>query len=190
MSNHTLTSAKTIRAELQNRSASAIAQCNNLKELNDAQSVKIQQMRQAHELTEQRFIENSATLEQLQHSQAEIDAEIKKLSDLQRLFESAKKSATEIDSQIQRATQDLKIARRDFCVERSNGLLNEIKTDSKLRTRIIEAMAALAASNAGPYTYSATYFAQQYLTAIVPEISETEVRAAVDQYIKANDLHG
>ncbi|SDX03887.1 hypothetical protein [Nitrosomonas oligotropha] len=186
--NNTLTTVRTQHAELLTRRAKFDQKKRDCESLVASITSKLSGLEQAHSILEKRYLADEANLAQVTASRNEIEAKRVELSEAERLASLAAEAIREIDQQILQAELATTAARREFCVKRSNDLLNEIKTDAKLRARIIEAMAARAASGSGGYTFSVAYFAQHHFSAIFPEISETEVRAAVDQFTKSNDL--
>jgi hypothetical protein len=188
MSNQAIIAAQSAVAELLTRRGKFQDKEQSCGNLVTSIATKLSGLEQAHSILEKRYLTDEATITQVTASRNEIEAERAKFAEAERLAGLAAEAIQEIDTQILQAEQAIAAARREFCVKRSNDLLNEIKTDAKLRARIIEAMAARAASGSGGYTFSVAYFAQHHFSAIFPEISEAEVRAAVDQFTKSNEL--
>lgn len=94
----------------------------------------------------------------------------------------------ENDLKINAAAQNLKIARRDYCLTIRNEKLAKIKQNQQLKELILTAMAAQAANGVDNYYISITVFVQRFIGQILPEISETEVIAATEKFIEENGL--
>ena len=159
-----------------------------LKKISEDQHVEIDNHKAAHKLLESRFIDGSATFEQLQASQSEIDGKVKSLNDLGQLITAAIDARKEIEKKIDVKKQEIAIAQRDFCIKRRDGIFKEIQSDTKLRAKLLEAMAAQASAPGLEYTFSLKNFVQKNLTAILPDITETEAREATDRFTKENSL--
>lgn len=188
MSNQAMIAARSAHAELFTRRGKFDQKKRDCKSLVASISSKLSGLEQAHSILEKRYLADEATMQQVQASRAEIESERGKLTEAERLASLAAEAIREIDQQIQQAEQAIAAARREFCVKRSNDLLNEIKTDGKLRARIIEALASRAASGSSGYTFSVEYFVQHHFSAIFPEISEAEARVATEKFTKENGL--
>jgi len=137
---------------------------------------------------ERLHILDKATAAEVESAQQRVNDLAAKLVATERRNKLIKEELQKIDAEILKAKQEIAAARREFCVKRSNDLLNEIKTDAKLRARIIEAMASRAASGSSGYTFSVAYFVQHHFSAIFPEISEGEARVATEKFTKENGL--
>ena len=188
MSNQAMIAARSAHAELFTRRGKFDHKKRDCESLVASITSKLSGLEQAHSILEKRYLSDEANLAQVTASRNEIEAKRAELLEADRLASLATEAIREIDQQIQQAEQAIAAARREFCVKRSNDLLNEIKTDGKLRARIIEAMASRAASGSSGYTFSVAYFVQHHFSAIFPEISEGEARVATEKFTKENGL--
>lgn len=151
-------------------------------------STKLSGLEQAHSILEKQYLADEVSLAQVTASRKECDEKRAELVEAERLAGLATEAILEIDQQIERAVQSIAAAQREFCTKRRNELLSEIRLDSKLRSRITEAMAAHATSGIGEYTFSVQLFVKNFISLMIPEIAETEVREAVIKFSKDNNL--
>lgn len=181
---------KNIIAELEalaNQIATATTKDSEVLNTIESQELLIDKLQQAHDLKERQFIDGTATLEQLQYSQQEIDSESKILLNLERLAESTKKAIKELEEKRTALNKQLVIAQRQFCTEQRNQAIAKIKTDKALRQNLLAAMVANVGTG-GEYTFSPPVFVEKFINQILPQISEAEVRAELEKFKKSNDL--
>ncbi|QOJ19711.1 MAG: hypothetical protein HRU77_02760 [Gammaproteobacteria bacterium] len=187
MSNQAVTAALSAEAELQAKCAKFQEKKRSCDNITAETRAKLANLEHAHTLLERRYICDEATMQQVQASRAEIESERAKLAEAERLKTLAQDAVREIDQQILQAEQATAAARREFCAEQRNQAIAKIKTDTTLRKNLIAAMAAHTGAG-GTYTFSASVFATQFVAQILPEISEAEVREAVEKFKRDNGL--
>lgn len=150
--------------------------------------IKIENLKTAHVLTEQRFIDGAATLEQLQASQIGIDGSTKTLHDIERLMAAAESAREKLEAEIS-ATQKLVSSNRvNYCFSIQNKIFDEIRSDKKLKAKILEAVAAAAANGSVSYVGQYYAFCQMHGTKFIPEFTVEELNAATEKFKKDNDL--
>ncbi|MBX3616984.1 hypothetical protein [Nitrosomonas sp.] len=152
------------------------------------QQDKTEALKTAHVLTEQRFIDGAATLEQLQASQAEIDASAKALHDLERLQAAAESARKKLEADVIAKQRLVNANRVDFCFDTQRRIFEEIRNDKALKDKILRAVAAGAAN--GHVSYVAEYYAfcQIHGTKFIPEFTREELNLATEKFIKDNNL--
>lgn len=140
------------------------------------------------DVIEKRHILDQASEAEVTAAQQLCDTLGAKLAATNRRIELIRAARNELVPKIATAAQNLKIARRDYCVEISNEKLQKIKESKQFRDFLLEAMAAFAANGQYHHTYGVHRFVEQNLTKILPGISEDEVRIAVEKFKKENGL--
>ena len=151
-------------------------------------STKLSGLEQAHSILEKRYLTDEVSLAQVTASRQELDAKRAELVEAERLAGLAAEAIQETDMQIQHALQAIAAAQREFCTEQRNAAIAKIKTDTTLKKNLIAAMVANAGTG-GQFTFRAATFAAQFINQLLPEISEDEVREAIDKFQKDNELN-
>lgn len=137
---------------------------------------------------EKLYIQDRASEAEVDTANQLCDTLKKKLAATNRRVELIKAARNELVPKIAAAAQNLKIARRDFCVQVSNEKIEKIKQNKQLRELLLEAMSAFAANGQYHFTFTARRFVEERLAQILPEITESEVRAAAEDFKVRNSL--
>ncbi len=138
---------------------------------------------------ERRHILDSATDSELEATQSKADNIRQRLQASTRRMELIREALNDHNLKISASLQNLRIVRRDFCINVRDSKLHEIQNDKRLRTALIIAMSAQASTGMESYTNDAKQFVQQFLARILPEISEAEVRAETEKFKTDNELN-
>ncbi|AEJ00154.1 hypothetical protein Nit79A3_0248 [Nitrosomonas sp. Is79A3] len=174
----------------------------NLQQKDDAFSTKLvsaerEQISQRQELDgatanrdaiEKRHIMDQASEAEVTAAQKLCDTLEAKLATTNRRVELINAARNELAPKIAAAAGNLRIARRDYCVEISNESLQKIRENKQFRDLLLASMAAFAANGQYHHTFSVHRFVEQNLTQILPGISEDEVRIATEKFTKESDL--
>lgn len=110
------------------------------------------------------------------------------LETIDRRIELIREAIAENDLKINAATQAFRNARMSFCFQVRDEKLAKIKGNQELRELLLAAISAHASNGFMMYTYDPRKFVEQFITQILPEISEDEARAATEKFKKDNDL--
>jgi len=137
---------------------------------------------------ERRHILDSATDSELEATQSKADNIRQRLQASIRRLELIRQAITDQNHKINSSLQDLRIVRRDHCIKIRDLKFQELQSDKKLRSAILQAMVAQASTGMESYTNDSMTFAQQFLVRILPAISEAEVREAAEKFKKENGL--
>ncbi len=186
MSNHA-TVQKTIenfqqqRKELAEKQIATSTEHSSLQQQHDQAIIN-------HVTVERAHILDQATDQELAAAQQLCNDLAAKLAASNRRLDLIREAITEIDLKINVAIQNLKIARRDFCVSIRSEKLLKIQQHQQIKELIIAAMAAQAANGMDLYFNNSTAFVQKFILQILPEINEQEVIAATEKFIKENGL--
>lgn len=188
MSTIDLKSTRAAHAELLARRAKFDRKKSDCESMAANISTKLSGLEQAHSILEKRYLTDEVSLAQVTASRQELDAKRAELVEAERLAGLAAEAIHEIDQQINAAAQNLKISRRDYCLTIRNEKLAKIKQNQQLKELILTAMAAQAANGVDNYYTGITVFVQLFIGQVLPEISETEVIAATEKFVKENEL--
>ena len=182
--NQSMTATKAVYVELLTRRSKFQDKKQSCGSLVASITSKLSGLEQAHSILEKRYLTDEATMQQVQASRTEIESERAKLSEAERLTGLAAEAIREIDQQ---ALQEIAIAQRQFCAEQRNATIAKIREDADFRKNLIAAMVAHAGAG-GSYTFSPPVFVEQFIHQLLPQISEAEVREAIDKFKKSNDI--
>ncbi|MER0216061.1 MAG: hypothetical protein DU481_07670 [Nitrosomonas sp.] len=187
MSNLTMTAAKAAHAELLTRRGKFDQKKRDCESLVASITSKLSGLEQAHSILEKRYLSDEANLAQVTASRNEIEAKRLELSEAERLASLAAEAIREIDQQILQAELATAAAQREFCAEQRNASIAKIKADKTLRQNLLAAMVANTGAG-GQFTYQAATFFSTFIHQLLPEISETEAREAVEKFRLDNGL--
>jgi|GEM_PF-2901181 len=142
------------------------------------------------ELTEceRRHILDLATDTELEAARSIADNLSQRLKASTRRLELIREAINDQNSKINASLQEMRIVRRDHCIQIRDAKMQEIQTDKKFRSAILQAMVAQASTGMESYTYDVMQFAQQFLVRILPAISEADVREATEKFTKEHGL--
>ena len=137
---------------------------------------------------ERRHILDNATDSELEAAQSKADNMRLRLQASTRRMELIRQAITDHTLKINSSLQSMRIIRRVHCITIRNAVFEELQSDKKLKSRILQAMAAQASTGMESYTYDVMQFAQQFLVRILPAISVEDVKEAAEKFKKENDL--
>ena len=149
---------------------------------------KLSGLEKAHLILEKRYLADEVNLSQVSASRQELDTCRAELAEAERLAGLAAEAILEIDQQINAAAQAFRNAKMSFCFQVRDEKLAKIKGNQELRELLRVAISAHASNGFMMYTYDPRKFVEQFITQILPEISEGEARAATEKFTKENDL--
>lgn len=182
-----MATAKSAHAELLTRRAKFDQKRIDCESMATEKRIQLADLEAQHKAAEREFICGKATIKQVQDLRKEVEKTITELAECERLAGLAAEAIQEIDTQIQRAEQAIAATVREFCTEQRNQAITRIKTDKTLRQNLIAAMVANAGTG-GEFTFRAATFFVTFVHQLLPEISESEVREAVEKFRRDNEL--
>ncbi len=110
------------------------------------------------------------------------------LEAIDRRIELIREAIAENDLKIAAAAQAFRNAKMAFCFDSRDKALARIKQNQQLKELLLEAMAANSSNGWVMHSYHVKTFVEQFISQILPEISEDEARAATERFTEENDL--
>lgn len=153
-----------------------------LSKQHDEAAVRFNNIERAHIL-------DRATDTELQAAQQHLDDIAAKLTTADRRQVLMREELKKLDTQIQQAAQDVRISRSQFCLNQRNAIFKEIQNDHKLKSKLLEAIAAHALNGHVSYTNHWQTFINQFAAQILPDATFNEVQTAIDKFQRNNGLN-
>lgn len=141
--------------------------------------------------TSYRQLEKRVVLGEIEYSDLDkprhqIEAERGRLESAKRLAELARDALNDADQEINQLALDLRVTRSNFCITRRDAIFREIQNDQKLKSKLLEAIAASSVNGHIPYTSDFNTFIKQFCTEILPKATQSEVTEAAEKFIENN----
>jgi len=135
---------------------------------------------------EKRVVLGEIEFSDLDKPRQQIEAERGRLESAKRLADLARDALNEADQEINQLKQDTKVSRSQFCISRRDAIFIEIQNDQKLKSKLLEAIAAFSVNGHIPYTSDFNTFIKQFCTEILPQATQSEVTEAAGKFIENN----
>ncbi|MBL8499480.1 MAG: hypothetical protein JNL77_02675 [Nitrosomonas sp.] len=137
---------------------------------------------------EKRHILDEATDTELLEARKVVTDLTVQVEAIDRRIELIREAIAENDQKIAAAAQAFRNARVSFCFASRDTALAKIKQNQQFKEILLEAMAANSSNGLVMHSYHAKTFTEQFISQILPEISEDEARAATERFTEENDL--
>lgn len=183
-----LTTAKNDCVNLQQQDHALSAKLVSAENDQNSQIQELDSATANRDATEKRHIMDQASDAEVAAAQQLCDTVEAKLATTNRRIELIKAARIELASKIATAAQSLKIAQSEFCISRRNAIFNEIQCDTKLKSKLLEAIAAFAVNGNAPYTTDRSKFFEMFARDFLPEFAEPQVLEAAEKFRKVNGL--